>query len=86
MEEKQSLDWNTDLKEIPVKEWETRFNWVEEPCISPDGEQIASVVNVDDMVFGICVYLADPTPRDLTLRDGPDGPPQDEGTNVGASS
>jgi hypothetical protein len=55
MEEKQSLDWDTDLKEIPVKEWETRFNWVEEPCISPDGEQIASIVNVDDMVFGVCV-------------------------------
>lgn len=55
MEEKQSLDWDTDLKEIPVKEWEARFNWVEEPCISPDGEQIASIVNVDDMVFGVCV-------------------------------
>ena len=55
MEEKQSLDWDTDLKEIPVKDWETRFNWVEEPCISPDGEQIASIVNVDEMVFGVCV-------------------------------
>jgi hypothetical protein len=54
MEEKQSWDWNTDEKEIPVKEWETRFNWVEEPCISPDGERIASIVNVDEMVFGIC--------------------------------
>jgi ribosomal protein S18 acetylase RimI-like enzyme len=55
MEEKQSLDWDTELKEIPVKEWETRFNWVEDPCISPDGEQIASIVNVDEMLFGVCV-------------------------------
>lgn len=55
MEEKQSLDWDTELKEIPVKEWETRFNWVEEPCISHDGEQIASIVNVDDMMFDVCV-------------------------------
>ncbi|WP_022664184.1 electron transfer complex subunit TmcD [Desulfospira joergensenii] len=54
MEEKESWDWSTDLKEIPVKEWETRFNWVEEPCISPDGERVASIVNVDEMVFGIC--------------------------------
>ena len=37
-----------------MKEWETRFNWVEEPCVSPDGERIASIVNVDEMVFDIC--------------------------------
>lgn len=54
MEEKESWDWSTDLKEVPVKEWETRFNWVQEPCISPDGERIASIVNVDEMAFGIC--------------------------------
>ncbi len=55
MEEKQSWDWNTQLKEIPVKEWETRFNWVEDPCISPDGESVASIVNVGEMAFSICV-------------------------------
>jgi len=55
MEEKESWDWSTQLKEIPVKEWETRFNWVEEPCITPNGESVASVVNVDEMAFGICV-------------------------------
>ncbi|MDD9305049.1 MAG: Tmc redox complex protein TmcD [Desulfobacter sp.] len=55
MEEKQSWDWSTQLKEIPVKEWESRFNWVEDPCISPDGESVASIVNLDEMAFGICV-------------------------------
>ncbi len=54
MEDKQSWDWNTDLKEIPVEEWGTRFNWVEDPCISLDGERIASIVNMDEMAFGIC--------------------------------
>ncbi|MBA3012132.1 MAG: Tmc redox complex protein TmcD [Proteobacteria bacterium] len=55
MEKKQSWDWNTDLKEIPVGEWKARFNWVEELNISPDGENIASVVNVDEAAFKICV-------------------------------
>jgi hypothetical protein len=55
MEKQQPWDWNTDLKEIPVGEWKTRFNWVEEFNISPDGEHIASIVNVDEMAFKICM-------------------------------
>jgi hypothetical protein len=55
MEEIQSWDWNTNLKEIPVGEWKRQFNWVEEYHISPDGEHIASIVNVDEMVFKICI-------------------------------
>ena len=55
MENQQSWDWNTDLKEIPVEAWKTRFNWVEEFNVSPDGESIASIVNVDEMAFQICV-------------------------------
>ncbi|MCG8565263.1 MAG: Tmc redox complex protein TmcD [Desulfobacterales bacterium] len=55
MQEKESWDWNTDLKEIPVKEWNDRFNWVQGHRVSPDGEKIAAVVNVDEMAFGICV-------------------------------
>ncbi len=54
MEEKLSWDWSTQLKEIPVKEWASRFNWVEDPCITPDGETVAAIVNVDEMAFGIC--------------------------------
>jgi hypothetical protein len=55
MKEIQSWDWQTPLKEIPVQEWADRFNWVEEPCITPDGEAVASIVNLDEMAFGICV-------------------------------
>lgn len=55
MEEKSRWDWHTDLKEIPVKEWDDRFNWVQTPEVSPDGEAIAAVVNLDEMAFSICV-------------------------------
>jgi len=55
MEKQKSWDWNTDLKEIPVGEWKTRFNWVEDFNVSPDGETIASIVNVDEAAFQICV-------------------------------
>ena len=55
MEEKQSWDWNTDLKEIPVKEWQDRFNWVQAPRVTPDGEQVAAIVNTDEMAFSVCV-------------------------------
>jgi len=54
MEESKSFDWSTDLKEIPVREWEDQFNWVEEPYISLDGETIASIVNVEEGVFTVC--------------------------------
>lgn len=54
MEESKSFDWTTDLKEIPVREWEDRFVWVEEPYVSPDGETIAGIVNIDEGVFTVC--------------------------------
>lgn len=55
MKEIQTWDWQTPLKEIPVQEWADRYNWVEDPCITPDGEAVASIVNLDEMAFGICV-------------------------------
>ncbi len=54
MEESKSFDWSTDVKQIPVREWEERFTWVEEPYVSPDGETIASIVNVEEGVFTVC--------------------------------
>ncbi len=54
MTHEQSWDWSTDLKEIPIKEWNDRFNWVEDYCISPDGESIAAIVNIDEMLFSVC--------------------------------
>lgn len=54
-EEKTSWDWHTDVKEIPVKEWESRFNWVQTPQVTRDGERIAAIVNLDEMAFNVCV-------------------------------
>ncbi|MDZ7665407.1 MAG: Tmc redox complex protein TmcD [Desulfotignum sp.] len=55
MEENTSWDWGTELKEIPFDEWRTRFNWVQSPRVSRDGERIAAIVNLDEMVFNVCV-------------------------------
>ena len=55
MGEKTSWDWHTELKEVPVKEWESRFNWVQAPRVSRDGERIAAIVNLDEMAFNVCV-------------------------------
>lgn len=53
MYDKQSWDWTTELKEISLKKSNDQFNWVEDPCISSDGERIANIVNIDEMSFGI---------------------------------
>lgn len=55
MNEKTSWDWETELKEIPFDEWKTRYNWVQAPQVSQNGESIAAVVNLDEMVFSVCV-------------------------------
>ncbi len=55
MKEKTSWDWDTELKEIPFKEWQSRFNWVQAPRVSRDGECIAAIVNLDEMAFTVCV-------------------------------
>ena len=55
MKEIQTWDWQTPVKEMPIQEWADRYNWAEEPCITPDGESVASIVNLDEMAFGICV-------------------------------
>jgi len=55
MEAKTSWDWHTELKEVPVKEWASRFNWVQAPRVSRDGEGIAAIVNLDEMAFNVCV-------------------------------
>lgn len=55
MEVKQYWDWSTPFKEIAFKELESIYNWVEDPCISDDGESLASIVNLDEAIFGICV-------------------------------
>ncbi len=55
MEDKTSWDWDTELKEVPFDEWRSRFNWVQTPQVSHNGEGIAAVVNLDEMAFNVCV-------------------------------
>ena len=54
MDMQTSWDWHTEKKEIPLKEWQDRFVWVEEYKVSPDGEKIAAIVNKDEGVFTVC--------------------------------
>ena len=55
MVEEQSWDWETGEKRIPFGEWKENFRWVEEPYVSPDGEKIAAIVNIDEGQFSVCV-------------------------------
>jgi hypothetical protein len=54
MKQEQSWDWITPLKQLPLDEWDSRFNWVEDYHISLDGESVAAIVNIDEAVFSIC--------------------------------
>jgi hypothetical protein len=54
MKNKDSWDWETDSKEVPIGEWREKYNWIEDIHVSPDGEKVASIVNIDDAEFGIC--------------------------------
>ena len=55
MNDEKTWDWETLKKEIPVKQWQDRFNWAEEAVVSPDGEKIASIINLDEAQFTVCV-------------------------------
>jgi Tol biopolymer transport system component len=49
-------DWESGSKEIAdIRQWQNRFNWVEEPEASPNGEKIAAVVNLAEGEFNVCV-------------------------------
>jgi hypothetical protein len=78
MKDKTAWDWQTEKKEIPVQEWNNQFNWIEEPYVSPDGEQIAAIVNTDESEFNVCINgeLWDETfEKAWSLRFTPDGKP-----------
>ncbi|MBW1777787.1 MAG: WD40 repeat domain-containing protein, partial [Deltaproteobacteria bacterium] len=55
MVDQSKWDWETREKEVPFDPWKENFNWVEEPYASPDGEQVAAVVNIDEGEFNVCV-------------------------------
>ena len=49
-------DWETGSKEIAdMSQWQSQFNWVEEPYVSPNGETIAAIVNLAEGEFNVCV-------------------------------
>ena len=48
-------DWETQEKIIGFNNWGKKFEWVEEPVASPDGEKIAAIVNVSEGEFNVCV-------------------------------
>lgn len=50
-------DWETREKRIPVRDWNSRFEWVEEPYSSPDGERVAAIINSSDGANNIHVSV-----------------------------
>lgn len=78
MKTKDSWDWDTSKKTIPVGEWAEKYNWIEEIHVSPDGEKVASIVNIDDAEFGICEngsVLDGTFEKAWSLRYGANGKP-----------
>lgn len=56
MGDSSSWDWEIGKRLIAdVGRWPEIFPWVEEPCVSPDGEKIAAVVKTDEAAFSVCV-------------------------------
>ena len=48
-------DWKTKEKLVSdLNDWKTSYNWVQEPYVSPDGEKIAAIVNIDEDEFNVC--------------------------------
>lgn len=55
MNDKTTWNWDTVQDPIDLAHWDTQYNWVEEYRVSPDGEQVAAIVNLGEMEFGVCV-------------------------------
>ena len=56
MDKKSQWDWNLGQRDIAdMAQWQDRFNWIEEPYVSPDGEKIAAIVNLAEGEFTVCV-------------------------------
>jgi len=55
MDDKSQWDWNLGQRDIAdMASWRSKFNWVEEPQVSPDGEKIAAIVNQAEGEFTVC--------------------------------
>ena len=69
-------DWQIGKKEINTNVWKSKFEWVEEPYVSLDGEKIASIVKLKDGKYDICINgqkWGKPFEKIWNLRFSPDG-------------
>lgn len=56
MEDINSWNWETGSRDIAdINQWKDTFNWVEEPYVSPNGENIAAIVNLAEGEFNVCI-------------------------------
>ena len=55
MVDSRNWDWESGEKKISLDSWKDEYRWVEEPYVSPDGEKVAAIVNVDEGEFTVCV-------------------------------
>ena len=53
MVDSRSWDWETGEKKISLDTWKEKYQWVEEPYVSPDGEKIAAIVNIGEGEFTV---------------------------------
>jgi len=71
-----SWNWEIGERRIDLTRWHHQFEWVEEFCVSPDGEKIAAIVKLGEQGFGVC-RNGDLWEKDFSrvwhLRFSPDG-------------
>jgi len=48
-------DWDVGKKEVAdVNKWQEKFQMIQEPCISQDGQNIAAIVRNEDLEYCVC--------------------------------
>ncbi len=76
MQNTNDWNWESDKRIVAdISEWKGRFEYMEEPYASPDGETVAAIVKNEDAEFTVCVNgdLWDSTfDKVWYLRFGPD--------------
>ena len=58
MPDSKTWDWEVGKRLIEdTGKWKKKFEWIEEFQVSPDGEEIASIVKekVEEEEFGVCI-------------------------------
>ena len=57
MHNSDSWDWDAEKRLVTdTGQWRNKFDYIEEPYVSPDGEKIAAIVKDEEaMAFNVCV-------------------------------